>query len=261
MTFKTHHALAELLIAARRDGRQIIDLDPALMPATPADGYRVNALVADGLGWAPLGWKIAGTNPDMQRRLRLVEPIRGRSFAPFEMASPARFRHSALLDPLIECEFMFRMGDDLPARPVPYRREEIADAVARVHAGVEVAECRFPLASLPPVAAILADGAANGHYVVGPAIADWGRRDLAAMPVTLEVNGKARRHGFGREVMGHPLNAVVWLANHLAQQGDGLKAGELISTGTATGMLLAAAGDVMTARFGDDLAVNLAFDG
>lgn len=70
-----HAHLADLLIEARRQGRQLVDLAPALIPATAADGYRVNDRVTEGLGWAPLGWKIAGTNPAMQRRLRTTEPI------------------------------------------------------------------------------------------------------------------------------------------------------------------------------------------
>jgi 2-keto-4-pentenoate hydratase len=58
--------LADLLIAARRDGRQIANLDPELVPPTHADGIAVNSMVADGLGWDQLGWKIAATNAVMQ---------------------------------------------------------------------------------------------------------------------------------------------------------------------------------------------------
>ncbi len=230
------------------------------MPASAAEGYAVNDLVAKGLGWSPLGWKIAGTNPVMQQRLRTGEPIYGRSFAQFETTSPANFRHPDLLDPIVECEFFFRLGPALPAREKPYTYDEVADAVAVALAGVEVAECRFPLDALPAMPAILADGAANGRYVIGTEITDWRSRDLGAMPVTLEVNGEVRRRGSGAEIMGHPLNALVWLANARSAWGDGLAAGALVSTGTATGMLLAKPGDRMIARFDGQPAVELAFD-
>jgi len=50
------------------------------------------------------------------------------------------------------------------------------------------------------------------------------------------------------------------LANKRSKLGDGLAAGALISTGTATGMLLAKAGDHMVARYGESLTVDLTFD-
>lgn len=251
--------LADVLIAARREGRQIAALPPDLVPETPAEGYAVNALVANGLGWEPLGWKIAGTNPEMQRRLRLNEPIYGRSYKRFETRSPARFNHDELLDPIIECEFFFRLGRDLPPRTAVYGRDEVTDAVMGVFAGVEVAECRFPVDRLPAVPAILADGAANGRYVIGDEIVGWRARDLASMPVALSVNGAVRRTGSGREIMEDPINALIWLANTRSAWGDGLAAGALISTGTATGMLLATRGDVMRATFAAQATVELAF--
>ncbi|MBS0242605.1 MAG: fumarylacetoacetate hydrolase family protein [Proteobacteria bacterium] len=252
--------LAELLAGARREGRQVRELPDDLLPDDAAEAYVVNGLVAKALGWQELGWKIAATTPVMQARLRTSEPIYGRTFAKFAVGSPARFSRAKLLDPLIECEFFFRLGKSLPARATPYARDEVSDAVASVHAGVEVAECRFPLDALPPVPAVLADGAASGRYVVGREIADWRTADLAGTSVTLEVNGEVRRSGVGADVMGHPLEPLVWLANARSAVGDGLAAGALVSTGTATGMLLAKAGDRMVARFGGEASVELVFD-
>lgn len=252
--------LADMLVAARREGRQIAALDPELVPATHAEAYAVNALVADGLGWPPLGWKIAATTPVMQQRLRTDAPIYGRTYSRFEHASPARFRHADLLDPIVECEFFFRLGRALPSRAAPYNTDEVADAVATVRAGVEIAECRFPLDALPPVPAVLADGAASGRYIVGAEITGWRERDLAAMPVVLEINGQMRRTGSGAEVMGNPLAPLVWLANARSAWGDGLAAGTLVSTGTATGMLVARPGDRAVALFDGRPAVEIAFD-
>lgn len=251
--------LADLLIAARRDGRQVRGLEPHLVPATADEAYAVNERVVRGLGWAPLGWKIAATTPVMQQRLRSNEPIYGRTYRRFELASPAHVAFADLLDPLVECEFFFRLGDALPPRAKPYSSGEVASAVAGVHAGIEIAECRFPLDELPPVPAILADGAASGRYVVGSEIKDWRKLNLAAMPVALVVNGAPRRTGSGAEVMGDPLAPLVWLANRRSAWGDGLAAGELVSTGTATGMLLAKAGDRMIADFDGVPSVEVMF--
>lgn len=251
--------LALLLADARREGRQIGVLPSALVPPSNADGIAVNALVARELGWPELGWKIAATSPEMQRRLRASEPICGRTFSRFAVESPAELDHSQLLDPIVECEFFFRLGRALPQRVEAWTTDEVVDAVADLHAGIEVAECRFPLDRLPPIPAILADGAASGRYVIGPRIDGWRQRDLAAMSVSLEVDGRVRRTGHGRDVMGHPMAPLVWLANARSRAGEGLAAGALVSTGTATGMLLARRGERMRARFGDKATVEVTF--
>lgn len=259
MATEARNQLADLLAEARTAGRQVQGLPADLVPPTLDDGIRVDALVAERLGWAPLGWKIAATTPETQQRLRAASPLYGRTFARFEATSGGSFARAELLDPLIECEFFFRLGRPLPARAAPYTEDEVAAKVASLHAGIEIAECRFPLDALPPIAAILADGAASGRYVVGAEIDDWRRRDLSRMPVVLKVDGRERRRGSGAEVMGNPLLPLVWLANERARWGDGLAAGALISTGTATGMLLAAAGQSMRARFDGEVAVEVGF--
>lgn len=251
--------LADLLASLRREARQAGALPAALVPGTPEDGYRVNALVAARLGWEPLGWKIAGTTAAMRERLRVPVPIYGRTFRRFACASPALLRHAELLDPLVECEFFVTLARDLPARERPWTMPEVVEAVAAVHAGIEVAECRYPMARLPPLPAILADGSASGRYVAGDPIPGW-RAGLAAMAVTLEVDGKARRHGSGAEVMGDPLAPLLWLAEERRRWGDGLRAGETVSTGSTTGMFPVRAGQEVRAVFGDAAEVRIRFD-
>lgn len=250
--------LAELLASSRREARQSGVCPAALVPATSRDGYRVNAMVVEKLGWEPLGWKIAGTTPAMQAKLGVPGPIYGRSFRRFATASPSVLRHAELLDPLVECEFFVTLAQDLPARATPWTMPEVIDAIASVHAGIEVAECRFPMAQLPPLPAILADGSASGRYVFGDAITDW-RAGLAKLPVVLEVDGERRRNGLGADVMGDPLAPLLWLAEERRLWGDGLRAGETISTGSTTGMFPARLGQNMRAIFGSGAEVRVSF--
>jgi 2-keto-4-pentenoate hydratase len=244
--------LAELLAQARRDGRQLCP--PADLPADAAEGYAVADQVAALLGWERAGWKIAATTPEMQRRLRASEPTRGPIYTRFLHGSPAVMDHAPLLDPIIECEVVLRLRHALPPRDTPWTEAEIAGAVAAAHGGIEVAECRFPMDALPPMPAILADGAGNGRYVIGDEIRS---ADLAALPVTLEVDGVVRRTGTGAEAMGHPLRVLLWLAEALRRRGEGLPAGALVSTGTCTGMLKPRPGQRLRARFGDACEVLL----
>ena len=243
---------ALLLAAARRDGRQVTP--PAILPTTAEAGYDIAEAVARHLGWPRRGWKVAATTPEMQRRLRATEPTRGPIYAPLVQPSPAVMPFAALVDPIIECEIVLRLGTALPPRDEPWTAAEVQSAVAAAHGGIEVAECRFPMGALPPMPAILADGAGNGRYVLGPEIRDT---DLAALPVTLEVDGVVRRAGTGAEAMGHPFNVLLWLAEALRRRGQGLAAGDLVSSGTCTGMLRPKAGQRLRARFGEVCEVAL----
>jgi 2-keto-4-pentenoate hydratase len=252
-------ALADCLAEARRDGRQVTSLPDDLIPRTQSDAYLVNGLVAARLGWKPLGWKIAGTTAAVCAKLGLETPIYGRTFRRFVAESPARFRFGELLDPLIECEFFVTLGQDLPPRDKPWTMAEIIERVSVVHAGIEVAECRFPAIALPPLTAILADGSASGRYVFGDPMPRW-REGLAEVAVTLEVDGAARRRGTGADVMADPIRPLLWLAEERRRWGDGLRAGETISTGSMTGMLPIRAGQAVRALFGASAVVEISFD-
>lgn len=251
--------LADRLAQARRDARQIESLPDDLVPRTFDEAYTVNGLVAERLGWEPLGWKIAGTTVEVRKKLHLEAPIYGRTFRRFACQSPMLLRRDELLDPLVECEFFVTLARDLSARREPWSIADIVDAIGTVHAGIEVAECRFPSAALPPLPAILADGSASGRYVFGSALPHW-REGLAAVPVTLEVDGAIRRRGTGADVMGDPLQPLLWLAEERRRWGDGLRAGETVSTGSMTGMLPIRAGQKVRALFGASASVEIDFE-
>ena len=142
--------LANLLVQARRNVNQFA-LAADLVPDTALDAYAVNETVAERLGWEPLGWKIAGTTDAVRGKLQLDGPIYGRTFRRFACTSPVRFKAAELLDPLIECEFFVTLAHDLPPRDEPWTFPETIAAIAEVHAGIEVAECRYPRKALPPL--------------------------------------------------------------------------------------------------------------
>lgn len=250
--------LAALLADAKSQASQISALPNELVPQSNADGYAVAVEVADRLGWEPLGWKIAGTTQAVREKLRIDEPIYGRTFRQFSHTSPCTLRHGDLLDPLVECEFFVTLVRDLPPRDEPWSLDDVRSAIGTVHAGIEVAECRFPNNALPPLPAILADGAASGRYVFGHEIPNW-RDGLSNMTVILDVDGQPRRRGTGQDVMGDPITPLHWLAETLRGRGMGLLSGETISTGSCTGMFPVKSGARIVARFGDQARVEIDF--
>ena len=144
---------------------------------------------------------------------------------------------------------------ELGGGPVNPTEREI---VARLVSGLPAKWRVIPNASLPALPAILADGAASGRYVYGDPITDW-RDGLAQVTVELDVDGQLRRSGSGKEVMGDPLAPLLWLAETLRGRGLGIDAGEMISTGSTTGMLPVSEDCVVKARFGASAVVQIEF--
>ncbi len=243
--------LARLLATLRRESRQQSGLDPALVPPDKDTAYRVAQMVEEELGWQVVGWKIAAMKEEMQKALRTDSPIYGRVFAPGIKPSPVVVEHARQCSPIPEVEYQARLGADLPPRSKPYSVEEVGEAVASLHPGIELAECRFAHDDrFPPLAAVLADGAGSGTICHGPPIEGWKTRAIPEQEVVLLCNGEPRRRGTAAAALDHPLVPLTWLANELSRTGVGLKAGQMVSTGTLTGMLRPRPGETYVADFG-----------
>lgn len=254
------HDLAQLLIGLRRAGRAQSGLDPDLIPPDPASAYQVAATVAADLGWPVVGWKIAAAKPAAQQNLGSDSPVYGRVFAPFVHTSPATVEHAELASPMPEIEYQVRLGADLPPRVQPYSVDEVTDAVASMHIGFELAECRFVRDdAYPPLPAFLADGAGSGRLVTGPEIEDWPNRDIPGQEVTLSINGSPSRQGTAAAALDHPIVPLTWLANELSRAGLGLAAGQWVTTGTLTGVVPPKPGDTYVGDFGQFGSVTLTF--
>jgi 2-keto-4-pentenoate hydratase len=260
MDLALQRELAKLLATLRREGRQQSGFDARLVPPDKHTAYRIAQMVAEELGWPIAGWKIAAMKQDMQKALRTDSPIYGRVFAPMVKSSPLSVVHAKLCTPIPEVEYQARLASDLPPRAEPYTMEEVTDAVASLHPGLELAECRFDYdAAFPALPAILADGAGASTIVYGPPIDDWKSREIAGQQAVLLCNGKPRRTGSAAAAIDNPMVPLTWLANELSRTGMGLQAGQMISTGTLTGMLAPKPGETYVADFGPFGSVTVSF--
>ena len=241
MRAKGGEALAALLLAARRSGRPIDTLPAELVPATAAEAYAVQDAVASSLG-AVAGWKVGAAS-------LASEPNCAPLFADLVAASPARWPASRLRVRGIEGELAFRFGTSLAPRAVPYGEDEVWAAIATLHPAIELVDSRFADFRAMDKLALLADNQSNGAFCWGAAVHDWRNVDFLRQPASLVLDGKEVASAIGGNAAGHPRRLLAWLANHRARSGRGIVAGDIVTTGTHTGLVFMAPGATATVRF------------
>jgi 2-keto-4-pentenoate hydratase len=255
---------AGLLSQARIRHTRLAGLPPPLRPKTTDEAYECQAIAVRQLvehyGGHVVGYKIACTNAIAQRQLNVEEPFSGYLMSAFCFDSPARVDADQFYVRVVEAEFGFRMAQDLPPVPRPRDRDEVAAAIEGVVPGIEIVDSRFDSWTTVGAVSLIADNACNAAWVKGALLKDWRGIDLAAQAVRVTVNGTVVREGSGSAVLGHPLNALLWLANSLNSRGSGVKAGQYITTGVTTEVYMAERGDHITADFGAVGTVELVFE-
>lgn len=224
---------ADIILEARRARRILAPLG-ALAPTDAAAGYAVQHRVAVALGAVPpAGFKIGATTRQMQEYLGLAGPAAG--FVPAASLRPdgAELRFADFLAPGVECEVAVRLGRDLP--PGPCTREQAAAAVEAVFPAIEIVERRYGDLAELGTPTLIADQVFHAAGLIGAAVADWRSIGLGATRGELRVDGVVRGVGHGRDLLGHPLEALAWLAGSGAAAAfGGLRAGQVVWLGSVT---------------------------
>lgn len=238
---------AKRLYDAHAERRPYEALPDDLSPATIDEAYDIqeafHALLVPDRG-AIVGYKIALTTPVMQRMVGFDAPCIGAVFASSVHHSPAAVRASDYVHLGAECEIAVRLGSDLPATGVPYDRAGVALAVAALMPAFELIDDRGADYSNLYFLNVPSDNAWNAGVVLGPEREDWRVLDLENCRGLMTINGEPSGEGYGRDVLGHPLDALAWLANALAGRGKHLQAGMLVMTGSIVSTKFMNPGDV-----------------
>jgi 2-keto-4-pentenoate hydratase len=250
---------AEILWSAWQDGRLLDALPAACQPHDLDEGYAIQAAMAQHHGGNLIGWKIAATSVAGQRHIGVEAPLGGRLFAAFCHGDGARLPAGGLHMRVAEAEFAFRLERDLPPRASAYATEEVMAAVATLHLAIEVPDSRYQDFARVGAPQLVADDSCAGFFVLGREVADWRGLDLAAHVAVAHKNGAVAERGSGSNVLGDPRLALTWLANDRAQRGDGLRAGEIVTTGTCVKPVTIAPGDHVLADFGTLGTVGVTF--
>ncbi len=229
------------LTALRQNGRRTDKL--AYAPKTDAEAYAIQDGVMAAMGAAAGAWK-AGLRPDGSGN---CAPI----FASDVFDSPAMIPAANYGVLGIEAEIGFRMGRALPRRAGHYSALEIMDAVAEAVVTIEIVNHHFMDVDAVTPLEKLADNQANGGLVVASGRSDWRSINLMGLPAVLTVGGRIVYQEIVANPVGDPIGPLIWLANHLTSRNGGLRAGDVVTCGSCTGLVTAAPGDEVTAHFGE----------
>ncbi len=162
-----------------------------------------------------------------------------------QYASGADVSAGGFADLRVEAEVAFRMRTKLAGPGVT-----AASALSAVEGALPAFELLdFIYSGTPRAADYIANSIHGQAVVLGSPLTPLQGLDLALEGVVLEHNGEIVGTYTAAEVMGNPLNALAWLANHLAARGQTLEPGDIVISGGITKLLRPKAGDAIRARF------------
>jgi 2-keto-4-pentenoate hydratase len=239
-------AAAQMIATARRNRSALKALPPEAAPVDEAEGYRVQRAVHDLLlpSTGPLvGYKIGCTSKVMQEYLDIPHPCGGGVFARGVLESGANLSAADFVRVGVECEIAVRLARDLLPSEQPFTAEWMMEAVEAYLPAIEVVDDRYEKWETLGAPTLIADDFFAAACVLGEPVARNAAPDLLAVTGRALVNGAEAGRGTGADVLGHPHHALAWLANHLAAEGRGLHAGQIVLTGSLVKTAWLKAGD------------------
>ena len=234
---------------------------PAANPEnlSDADGActrgKVHQLLAQRLGKV-IGYKAGLTNPAVQKRFNTDKPVWGKLYEGMVLPSGATVDAAFGARPLYEADMLVRVKSlAINHAKTPM---EVLESVDQIIPFIELPDL---MVQAPPKlngAGVTAINVGARLGVAGTPLAVPAYRAerfalltaLADMNVSLTDGAGARLGGGkGSDILDHPLNAVVWLAGALAQEGLAMQPGDLISLGSFSPLLPPKAGLSVTATY------------
>jgi 2-keto-4-pentenoate hydratase len=244
-------------------GRRLFEAYTAAEPVAPLsashdlsmrDAYAVQTATLARrreAGARPVGYKLGFTNGTIQAQYGVTEPAHGRLLDDALLDTPV-VASDELIEPRVEPELAFVTDEPLVGEPAVH---EVLAATRAVVPVIEVVDSRMDGEFTATDA--VADNALAARLRPGAAAADPTATDWGFEAVQLRVDGLLRATGTGADVLGHPAEAVAWLAGSLAERDERIPAGALVSTGSLTEAVPVGSGNVATAAFGSLGSVSL----
>lgn len=226
-------------ISPLRDDVGVDNLDAA---------YAIQRLQTDARikdGHRLVGRKIGLTAKSVQKQLGVDSPDFGALFASMAYGEGEVIPASRFIAPKIEGEVALIMGRDLAEPQMTFA--DLIRSVEYVLPSLEIVDSRIANWDIGLVDTV-ADNASAGAFVLGGTARKLDGIDLARVEMSMRINGETASSGTGADCLGHPLNAALWLAKTLAEQGDPIREGDVVLTGALGPMAPVGAGDTVEAE-------------
>ena len=237
-------------------------LAPDVAPSTEADGYRIQQALRDLLVadfGALAGYKIGCTSAVMQQYMGIPHPCGGSVFANGVHASGVSLRARDFVQVGVECEIAVRLASDLAPAKAPFTADSVAHAIEAYLPAIEIVDDRYTHWQTMGAPTLVADDFFAAGCVLGKPVARSAAPELLDVIGRAVINDAEVARGTGADVLGHPHNPLAWLANHLAASGEGLRAGQIVLTGSLVKTIWLNAGDKVLMDLSGLGAVHVAF--
>jgi 2-oxopent-4-enoate/cis-2-oxohex-4-enoate hydratase len=248
MSSPSHTSLGDELYAAWHTRTPVSPLSSRPTPLSLHDAYRIQQRFVErriAEGETVVGKKIGVTSQAVQDMLDVRQPDFGILLSRMHYETDEAIPAATMIAPRAEGEIAFILGQDL--RGPGITRADVIAATRAVAPCFEIVDSRIRDWAIR-IQDTIADNASCGVYVLGDARVDPRTLDLAACTMTIEKNGAAVAQGRGDAALGHPADAVAWLANTLGEFGVPLLAGEIVLSGSLAALIPVASGDTLTMR-------------
>ena len=226
-------AVAQVLLAAERDRTETPQLGDRFPDLDVATAYRAQQAFVQAkidAGDPLIGYKLGLTSRNKQVAMGVDAPLYGRVTASMLSAPGDPVRFDRFIHPRVESEIAFLLARDVVA---PATLTSVLAATDVVFGAVDVLDSRYADFKFT-YTDVVADNASAGAFYLGPIARRPHDIDLRLVGCVVRVDGAVTMTAAGAAVMGHPAASVAWLANQLAEQGETLKAGQLVFSGGVT---------------------------
>lgn len=238
--------LYEALVA----GKTVSPLTSRGFDITIEDAYHIQQQMLSrrqAKGERVIGKKIGVTSKPVMNLLGVHQPDFGYLLDGMVYNEGESIEMSTLIQPKAEGEIAFLLKKDLQGPGVT--AADVLAATEGVMACFEIVDSRITDWKIK-IQDTVADNASCGVFVLGDQLVDISNIDLGLCGMVLEKNGEIVVTGAGAATMGHPVNAMVWLANTLGNLGITLNAGDIVLSGAMGAMVPVVKGDNLRMTIG-----------
>jgi 2-keto-4-pentenoate hydratase len=229
--------IARRLVRARKDAIALPNY-PGTIPRTLDAGYACQDAAIHLWPASIAGWKV-GKIPDSWVDALGEDRLLGPIFANRVQAAgdaPVEFPVITGGFAAVEAEYIFVLAETPPARKTDWTLDEAAALVGALHVGVEFAGSPLPDINRLGPAVVVSDFGNNAGLVLGPQIDEWQHLSMDNLLCETLIDGVSVGTGRASSIAGGPLAALSFALGRCARRGLPLQAGQLVSTGAATGI-------------------------